>query len=164
MLNFYKKRGITLLEVVLAVVLLAVVVVPLFGFLFSHSRIDERLAVKNELRDTAKDVKSFVRLTNYETMLNLARNDEFLVVSEEDDDDLVSRNFQKLSQRNPNSRILVKFERANPSSLQFADSDSCVLPLCCKIFHLKRPIIDTDIQKSLRTCDAELIVPYVVWP
>ena len=157
-----RHKGMTLLEVILSISLLAVVILSFLGIFIVHTMLDEKLAAQNAVYDAAKDIKSFVKLTQYDTIFNLAKNNEYLTATEVEHDDLLTREFAKYQPNNDkNYRVVVKFEADNDSWSQTADDQDCAFPLQCKIFHLKRTAPGADLKKLLAQSDAEMSLSLV---
>ncbi|MDR1595336.1 MAG: hypothetical protein LBR91_00195 [Puniceicoccales bacterium] len=134
------NRGMSLLEVVLSITLLIAIVPPLFGIFFANANLAKKLSVDMKLGDVADDVKSFVKLSTYDRIYNLAKRNAVLAVEEEDEADGICA--RKFVEKEPDIisgfDFVAKLEFANCNGTSgTAHIDSvCAMPLLCRIYHI----------------------------
>ncbi|MDR1891256.1 MAG: prominin family protein, partial [Puniceicoccales bacterium] len=90
-----KCAGVSLLEIVLSITLLAVISPVLFGIFFSNANLSQNLGAQVTMKETANDVKSFVKLANYDSIYDLIKNQEIIGIEEVEEDGIVTRKFTK---------------------------------------------------------------------
>lgn len=137
------NRGISLLEIVFAITLLAVIVPTIFGMFFSNSSVSKNLSMRAKMREAADDAKSFIRLSDYNSVHDIVRNSELFAIEEIDDDGLLTRNFVKYESIGDKSKcnFVAKFEvidSPDGAKLSADASTDCSIPLQCKVYHIKR--------------------------
>jgi competence protein ComGC len=136
-----KCRGISFLEIIFAITLLAIISPILFGIFFVNANLSQNLTVQTAIKEIAEDVKSFIKLANYDSLYDLVKNRESIGIAEVEEDGMVRRKFIKCEPIEDGAacKFIAKFEwayvdnRAMPTDA----SETCVLPLKCEIYRLK---------------------------
>jgi hypothetical protein len=136
-----RNRGLSLLEIIFAVTLLAAIIPTLFGVFFANANLSRNLHMQAKMREAASDVKSFVKLADYNSVFNIVKNNELLAIEEVDDNGLLTRNFVKYAAMADKSKcnFVAKLEFARATSANSASNaiDEYSIPLQCKIYHVK---------------------------
>jgi hypothetical protein len=135
----------SLLEIVLSMTLLVVVVPTIFALFFTNAGLSQKLSLDVEMEDVADDVKSFVKLSNYDYISELAKNNATIAVCEtEEDCGICARKFEKMESfpSADDCNFVAKFEFADcdcadETALAGAVSETCAIPLRCEILHVK---------------------------
>ncbi|MDR1433147.1 MAG: hypothetical protein LBI61_02285 [Puniceicoccales bacterium] len=162
-MNFTKENeGVSLLEVVLALALLAVVGPSLFGIFFANANLSKKLSLQMRLEETADDVKSFLKLGDYGDVYNLAKDGAVLAIEEVvDGDGFCVRRFVRgeMIENRDACSFAAKFEFADCDAkvmLGRGACETCAIPLRCKIYHVgpRKPILaETLPEISDAECD-----------
>ncbi|MDR1401434.1 MAG: type II secretion system GspH family protein [Puniceicoccales bacterium] len=154
-----KNEGMSLLEIVLAITLFAILIPSIFGIFFANADLASKLSAHTHAKETAADIRSFVKLSTYENIYNLTQNNELLTVEEIDEDGIFMRNF--ISGGTPKANDLIaRFEFVDLSGRIPENSDvaeTCALPLKCEIYRVKSREKPTTIHSLQQTCGLEYV-------
>lgn len=136
-----KCGGMSFLEIIFAITLLAIISPILFGIFFANTNLSRNLTAQTTMKEIAEDVKSFIRLADYASLCDLVKNRESIGIEEVEEDGMVGRKFMKYESIKDRAacKFIAKFELAyvdNKSTLTDV-SETCVLPLKCEIYRLK---------------------------
>ncbi|MDR1528488.1 MAG: hypothetical protein LBS22_02795 [Puniceicoccales bacterium] len=136
-----KCRGISFLEIIFAITLLAIISPVLFGIFFANANLSRNLAAQATLKEIAEDVKSFIKLANYDSVYDLIKSREPVGIEEVEEDEMVRRKFIKYESTGDKAayKFIVKFELAyvNSKTMPNDVTETCALPLKCEIYRLK---------------------------
>jgi hypothetical protein len=150
-----KSVGISFLEIVLAMTLLATTAPIFFGIFFTNVNWSTDLSTRRRLLETANDVRSFVRLSDYETLFDLTKNSSILAIREVDEDEMLVRDFIPLNSEKCNCDFVVQFEPSNNDKTAMMNaSTTCAFPLKCKISHVKHKSHGISKETLSSICDA----------
>jgi hypothetical protein len=145
----------SLLEVVMALTLLVALAPIFFGIFSSHATVANNLSTAARMREAAQDMKSFVRLTNYGRINDLASGGGLLVVRDIDDRDFPMRDFVSSDgSSGGDCEFAVKLEFVDTDN-RIGDGDPCAIPLRCRIFHLKSRRQSPTVAKLREISDME---------
>jgi hypothetical protein len=158
-----RNGGTSLFETVSALTLFALVVPVFLGLFFANVRLSGSLSSKADMRETANDVQSFVKLSNYDSVYDLAKNHELLAIEEVEESGLLSRKFVKYDSLGRDSKynFVTKFELADldgESALHAGKNETAGIPLRCRIYHVKsarRNLSGQDGPQFSKLCDGE---------
>ncbi|MDR2737568.1 MAG: type II secretion system GspH family protein [Puniceicoccales bacterium] len=136
------NRGFSLLETVFAITLLAVIVPTLFGIFFANANLSKNLLMQAKMRETAGDMEAFIKLSDYDSIYNMAKNGELLAIEEVEEDGFLTRNFVKYGSVSDKSKckFVAKLELIDSVGGNGFLSDAvaaCAIPLQCKVYHVK---------------------------
>ncbi|MDR2778810.1 MAG: hypothetical protein LBB16_00785 [Puniceicoccales bacterium] len=128
------------MEIIFAITLLAIIAPVLFGIFFANADLSQNLIARTTMREVANDIKSFVMLANYDSIYDLAKNQEIIVIDEIEEDGIVTRKFTKHELRKDRTtpKFVARFELIGINKIVPTDvTETCVIPLKCEIYHLK---------------------------
>jgi hypothetical protein len=158
-----KNEGMSLFEIVSSLALLVIIVPIFFGLFFANVRLSGGLSTKADMRETANDVQSFIKLSNYDRVYDLAKTHELLAIEEVEEAGLLSRKFVKCDSlgRNARCNFVAKFELADlneGSAFRSGKDEVAAIPLRCKIYHVKsarQNLSAKDVPQFSKLCDGE---------
>jgi hypothetical protein len=130
----------SLLEVVLAVTLLAIVAPLLFAIFYSNANLSKSLETQSLMRQIADDMRTFVHLADYGGINSMASGGDLLAIREvEDENGLLVRKFVKNDGAKAFSGDFVtRVEIMNRGAEYNGEQERCAIPLRCRVFHVKR--------------------------
>ncbi|MDR2776973.1 MAG: hypothetical protein LBB17_02930 [Puniceicoccales bacterium] len=136
-----KCRGISFLEIIFAITLLAIISPVLFGIFFANANLSQNLTVQTTMKEIAEDVKSFVKLANYDSLCDLINSRKPTGIEEIEEEGMVRRKFIKCESMKDRvaCKFIAKFELVHVGNgvTPTDTTETCVLPLKCEIYRLK---------------------------
>jgi hypothetical protein len=131
----------SLLEIIFAITLLAIISPILFGIFFANANLSKDLTAQTTMKEIAEDVKSFIRLTDYASLCDLIKNRESIGIEEVEEDGMMMRKFTKYGSIKDRAacKFIAKFELVyvGDKATLTDVTETCILPLKCEIRHLK---------------------------
>jgi competence protein ComGC len=136
-----KCRGISFLEIIFAITLLAIISPILFGIFFANANLSQNLTAQTTMEEIVEDVKSFVKLANYDSLYDLVKNQESIGIEEVEEEGTIRRKFIKYESMKDRvaCKFIAKFELIHVGNgvTPTDATETCVLPLKCEIYRLK---------------------------
>jgi hypothetical protein len=136
-----KCQGTSFLEIIFAITLLAIISPVLFGIFFANANLSQNLTFQMTMKEIAEDVKSFIKLANYDSIYDLTKNRESIGIEEVKEGGMIRRKFMKYESIKGKAacKFIAKFELAHVDNRVISTdaTETCVLPLKCEIYRLK---------------------------
>ncbi|MDR1414056.1 MAG: type II secretion system GspH family protein [Puniceicoccales bacterium] len=152
-----KHGGMSLLEIVLAMVLFAIIVPSILGIFFANADLSIKLLAQKNVGEMAEDMKSFVRLSSYENIYDLARNGKLLTVEEIEENGICTRNFIAAKNLKANN-FIIKFELIDLNEKIMPKADvaaTCAFPLKFEVYRAKSGREPIAANALPQTCNLE---------
>ena len=131
--------GFSLIEVVASIILFGVVSGILFEIFFSNLGIENDIEITNRAERIAQDLKSFIKISRYDFIYQLANGRNLLSVSEISSGEIVENRFSIYDtgeiSKNLSGYICKMSLINNPVTNTHYEIDSCYFAILCEIFY-----------------------------
>jgi hypothetical protein len=108
---------------------------------FSDANLSQNVGAQVTMKETANDLKSFGKSSNYDSIYDLIKNQEIIGIREIKEDGIVTRKFTKYESIKDKKacKFVAKFEliRTNNKTIPANVTETCILLLKCEIYDLK---------------------------
>jgi hypothetical protein len=152
----------SLLEIIFAITLLAIISPILFGIFFANANLSKDLIAQRTMKENAEDVKSSIRLTDYASLCDVIENRESIGIEEVKEDGMIRSKLTKYGSVTERAarKFIAKFELVyvDDKATLTDVTETDILTLKCEIRQLKSDEQTHSPKKLAESFGAEYIM------